>query len=64
MKLQTNSIITKKSKERKHATWPIVQYILIGNPVNIYLLKVNNKSTTRRCEIFSNLTIKTPEWHH
>ena len=28
---------------------------------NIYLFKVNNKNTKRRCEIRSKLTIKTPE---
>ena len=32
------------------------------NPSGIYLLKVNNKNTrTRRCDICSKLTIKTPE---
>ena len=30
-------------------------------PVGIYLLKVNNRTTRTRCEIFSKLTIKTPE---
>ena len=33
----------------------------IQNPANIYLFKVNNSSTRKRCEIFSKLTIKTPE---
>ena len=28
---------------------------------NIYLFKVTNKNTRKRCEIFSRLTIKTPE---
>ena len=32
-----------------------------SSPVGIYLLKVNNKNTRTRCEIFSKLTIKTPE---
>ena len=27
----------------------------------IYLLQVNNRNTRTRCEIFSKLTIKTPE---
>ena len=31
------------------------------NPVNIYLFKVNNRETTKRCEICSKLTIKTPD---
>ena len=34
------------------------------NPGNIYLFKVNNKSIRKRCEIFSRLTIKTPERRH
>ena len=29
-------------------------------PANIYLLKVNNSSTRKRCKIYSKLTIKTP----
>ena len=32
-----------------------------NNPADIYLLKVNNRSTRTRCEIYSELTIKTPE---
>ena len=28
---------------------------------NIYLFKVNNRNTRKRCEIYSNLTIKTPD---
>ena len=35
-----------------------------GFPANIYLYKVNNRNTRKRCEIYSNLTIKTPERHH
>ena len=33
-------------------------------PENIYLLKLNNRKTRRRCEICSSLTIKTPELPH
>ena len=29
------------------------------NPVGIYLLKVNNRNTRTRCEIFSKLIVKT-----
>ena len=29
------------------------------NPAGIYLLKVNNRNTRTRCELCSNLTIKT-----
>ena len=28
---------------------------------NKYMLKVNNRSTRKKCEIYSKLTIKTPE---
>ena len=31
------------------------------HPVGIYLLKVNNRNTRTRCEIYSKLTIKKPE---
>ena len=31
------------------------------HPANIYLLKVNNKGTRKRCKICSKLTIKTPQ---
>ena len=30
-------------------------------PTNIYLVKVNNRNTKKKCEICSKLTIKTPE---
>ena len=30
-------------------------------PVNIYLFKVNNKNTRKRCEMCLKFTIKTPE---
>ena len=36
----------------------------IQSPANIYLLKVNNKSTRKRSEICSKLTLKTPEGSH
>ena len=31
------------------------------NPAGIYVLKVNNRNTGKRCEVCSKLTIKTPE---
>ena len=30
-------------------------------PANIYLFKILNRNTTKRCEICSKLTFKTPE---
>ena len=33
-------------------------------PAGIYLLKVNIRNTRARCEICSDLTIKTPERRH
>ena len=33
-------------------------------PANIYLFKVNNRNTSTRCEIYSNLIIKTPGRRH
>ena len=32
-----------------------------NSPANIYMFKVNNRNTTKRCEICPKLTIKTPE---
>ena len=43
---------------------PYVQYnkVLIGeNQANIYLLKVNTRNTSKRCEICLKITKKTPE---
>ena len=34
------------------------------NSANIYLFKVNNRNTRKKCEICSKLTIKTPEQRH
>ena len=33
-------------------------------PTNIYLLKIKNKSTRKRCQICSKVIIKTPEHRH
>ena len=32
-------------------------------PANIYFSKVSIRHTRKKCEIYSKLTIKTPEWH-
>ena len=34
------------------------------NPLNIYLFKLNNGNTGKKCEIRSELTIETPEQRH
>ena len=42
--------------------WLPIQIKIFKNmlyPANIYLLKVNNRNTRKRCEIYSKLTIKT-----
>ena len=36
----------------------------ISNPAGNYMLKVNNKSTRKWCEICSKFTIKSPEQCH
>ena len=46
-----------------------IQGILQGSllkpfPTNIYLLKVNNGNTKKRCEMCSKLKIKAPERRH
>ena len=45
---------------------PLTMVSDVNNPVDIYLLNVNNRTTRTRCEICSKLTINTPErrqWH-
>ena len=37
---------------------------MFNDPANMYLFKVNNKSTRKRCEICPKLRIKTPERRH
>ena len=37
------------------------RYCIENNPAGIYLLKVNNRNTWTRYEIYSELTMKTPE---
>ena len=47
----------------KLQTQLVCGYKSLTNPANIYLFKVNNRNTRKRCEIWSKLTIKTPERH-
>ena len=49
-KIKQQNLIIQESKKTKR-----------NFPANIYLFKVNNKNTRKRCEICSQLTIKTPE---
>ena len=37
---------------------------IVYNPAGNYMWKVNNGNTRTRCEMFSKLTIKTPERRH
>ena len=39
-----------------------VLIIYINIPADVYLFKVNNRNTRKRCEICSKLRIKTPKW--
>ena len=44
---------------------PFITYINDpANPASIYLLKINNRNTRKRCKICSKSTIKTPERRH
>ena len=52
MKLLWNWCTLRKQRPRNN---------LVLYPINIYLLKVNNRNNEKRCEICSNLTIKTSE---
>ena len=42
----------------------LLNFTCYCNPTNIYLFKVSNKNTRKRCEICSTLKIKAPERRH
>ena len=58
------SEFTKKTPERCLVNFEQVIAGWVHSPVGIYLFKVNNRNTRTRCEICSELTIKTREPHH
>ena len=41
--------------------WVMLTMGKSNDPANTYLFKVNNTDIKKRCEIYSKLTIKTPE---
>ena len=43
-------------------TMAMLIYLASTNPANIYLLKVNNRNTKKRCKICSNVTLKNPNY--
>ena len=59
-------------QENKNGTPSSVEYFFkrLGGvvehlcPAGIYLLKVNNRNTRKKCGICSKLTTMTPEWRH
>ena len=51
----------KKQNLQNTSPLPLFPVPIREFSAGIYLLKVNNKNTKKRCEICSNLTIKTPE---
>ena len=58
-----NIYCVTKTKINNLETFQSVFIAKIGSshPVNIYLFKVDNRNTKKRCEICSKVTIKTPE---
>ena len=42
----------------------LLNFTCYCNPTNIYLFKVSNKNTRKRCKICSTLKIKAPERRH
>ena len=54
-------LFSRSSQLKKY----IMKCIIANNfPANIYLFKVNNRNTRKRCDICSTLTIKAPEQRH
>ena len=52
--------VTKELQADFAEVWVYVVFV-ISYPAGIYLLKVDNRNTRTTCEIWSKLTIKTPE---
>ena len=55
-------IANKNNSSMHQVLFTLVCSKLTINPTNVYLFKVKNRSTRKRCEICSKLTTKTPEW--
>ena len=55
---------TIKTQERRQYLRYLNNVMRVFDQPNIFLLKVNNRNTRKRCEICSKLTIKTPERHY
>ena len=59
------SLLGKECKLKVHVQFTCcVNEIKWNYPDNIYLLKVMNRNTRKRCEICSKLTVRTPEQRH
>ena len=70
IKMKKKALVTKKIRKGGTKLYiitsckVIINEVIINNPANIYLFKVNNKNTRKRCEICSKLTIKTSKlWY-
>ena len=50
--------------KKKSFWWKEIIFGNGNNPHNIYIFKVNNRSTRKKCEICSKFAIKTPERRH
>ena len=50
-----------KQFKRTESMYYYLNTLLIPNPVTIYLFKIKNRNTRKKCEICSKSTTKTPE---
>ena len=53
-----------EEKHQNSNSWQTYVNHFGSDQTNIYLFKVNNGNTRKRCELYSKLTIKTPEGCH
>ena len=60
-KVNNEDTRTKWNVNETSKFWAGWKQLFIGVPANIYLFKINNRNIRKRCEIYSNLTMKTPE---
>ena len=62
--IQKQNLLIQYLQSNQYRLIRFIKLLLRFLPADIYLLKVNNRNTSTRCEIYLKLTIKTAERRH
>ena len=62
--IQKQNLLIQYLQSNQYRLIRFIKLLLRFLPADIYLLKVNNRNTSTRCEICLKLTIKTAERRH